>query len=312
LVIGSANVDIVVPVPKLPARGETVVGGEREEFWGGKGANQAVAARKAGAKVRIVASMGKDSYGAAYRKYLVEMGIERRGLFAVPGPTGTALIVVDSRGANQIAVSPGANAFLAPALIKKRKGVLEFGEVVLAQLEVSVSTVEAAFRAAKQRGAITVLNPAPASNRFPAKLISLTDVLIPNETEAASLCGLKGCAGDSSELVRLCKLLRKKCAGAVVLTAGSKGAYVSSEKEQGWVRPPKSLHVVDTTGAGDTFCGALAARLAQKASLIEAVHFAVAAASISIQKVGAQTGIPSKRAILNAIEGTRLEGRFPG
>ncbi len=310
LVVGSSNVDIVVPVRNLPAPGETVLGGERKEFWGGKGANQAVAAKKAGAEVRFVSALGSDGYGLAYRKYLADTGIERRGLIRVPGPTGVALIVVDGMGSNQIAVSPGANSSLTPSLVGKKRGVMEYGEVVLAQLEVPRAMVAAAFRSARRRGAVTVLNPAPASGELRARMLSLVDVLVPNEVEAAALCGTRGRVRTMAGWVRLCKKLREKGAKAVVLTAGKTGALFFTGAASGWVKPPAGIRPVDTTGAGDTFCGALAARLAQKAPLTDAVRFAVAAASLSVQKRGAQTGIPGKRAIWKAMRGVQLVREF--
>ena len=308
LVVGSANIDIVVEAERLPAPGETVPGGDRKEYWGGKGANQALAALRAGAEVRFVSATGSDRYGAAYRKRLAAEGIQRRGLIAVPGPTGGALIVVDPSGKNQIAVSPGANARLTPRRIGERRGVLEFGDVVLAQLEIPAATVAAAFRSARRRGAATVLNPAPAPGSIPAGLLSLVDVLVLNETEAARLAGSR-LAGKKrkASLAGLCSALRARGPGAVVLTAGEAGALVSGEEGTVWVRPPGGIRAVDTTGAGDVFAGALAASLAEGAALADASRFAVAAASLSVRKRGAQEGIPGRRAILKAIRDTRVE-----
>ncbi len=181
LVVGSANVDIVIEAEKLPGPGETVLGGDRREYWGGKGANQALAALKAGARVRFVSMTGSDQHGVDYRKYLISEGIQRKGLFIDSAPTGAALIVVDRKGENQIAVSAGANRRLTPRRLQVSTGVLEFGKVALAQLEIPVSTVAAAFRAARRRGAITVLNPAPAPRSYPANLFSLVDVIVLNE-----------------------------------------------------------------------------------------------------------------------------------
>jgi ribokinase len=310
-VVGSANVDIVVEADRLPAPGETVLGGDRKEYWGGKGANQAVAALRAGAEVRFVSATGSDRYGAAYRKRLAAEGIQRRGLIAVPGPTGGALIVVDPSGKNQIAVSPGANARLTPRRISERRGVLDFGDVILAQLEIPAATVAAAFRRARRRGAATVLNPAPAPDSLPAGLLSLVDVLVPNETEAARLAGRKRPPGAAA-LVRLCRTLRARGPGAVVLTAGEAGALVSGEEGTVWVRPPGGIRALDTTGAGDVFAGALAASLAGGAALSDAARFAVAAASLSVRKRGAQEGIPGRRAILKAIRETRVESVSAG
>lgn len=306
LVIGSANVDIVIEAEKLPAPGETVLGGDRREYWGGKGANQALAALKAGARVRFVSMTGTDRHGVDYRKYLISEGIQRKGLFIDSAPTGTALIVVDSKGENQIAVSAGANRRLTPHRLRVSKGVLEFGKVALAQLEIPVSTVAAAFRVARRRGAITMLNPAPVPRSFLENLFSLVDVIVLNEGEAAALSGKKESLSDSGFL-RYCRAIREKGAGAVVLTAGKRGALVHSNEGIGWVKPPAGIRAVDTTGAGDVFSGAFAASLAEGASMMDSTRFAVAAASLSVRKKGAQGGTPSRRAILGARKLTRWE-----
>ena len=299
LVVGSANLDIVVPVGRLPGPGETVLGGDRREFWGGKGANQAVAAARAGGRVRLVCLTGDDPPGAAYRRRLAREGLDRRGLLAGGAPTGTALIVVDGAGRNQIAVSPGANALLTPARLRGRGGLLDYGEAVLAQLEVPLATVAWAFRKARARGSLTLLNPAPAPAALPRGFLSQVDVLVPNETEAARLCGGRG------EARRLCRRLMGLGVRAVVLTAGERGAFYMSREEEGWFRPPAGVKAVDTTGAGDAFCGALAVRLAEGAGLAGAARFAVAAASLSVRKRGAQEGLPGRREIL------RAAGRVP-
>ena len=306
LVAGSANLDIVIPVSRLPVPGETVIGGDRREYWGGKGANQALAALLAGAEVRLVAATGRDRHGATYRKFLAARGIQRRGFFTVPAPTGTALIVVDKEGRNQIAVSPGANALLTPRRLSAKKNVLEFGDAVLAQLEIPVPSVEAAFRSARRRGAITILNPAPAPGALPARVFSLSDIIVPNETEAAALAG-KAPARSEAGLFRLCQALRKKGAKSVVLTAGERGALVMGEGRSAWVRPPGGIRPVDTTGAGDAFSGALAASLAGESSMLDAVRFAVAGGSLSTLKRGPQDGLPGRRAIRAAAIRVRIE-----
>lgn len=306
LVVGSANVDIVIEAEKLPVPGETVLGDDRREYWGGKGANQALAALKAGARVRFVSMTGSDRHGVDYRKYLVAEGIQRKGLFIDLAPTGVALIVVNRKGENQIAVSLGANRRLTPRRLQVSAGVLEFGEVALAQLEIPVPTVVAAFRAARRRGAITMLNPAPAPRSYLANLFSLVDVIVLNEGEAATLSEKKESQSDSGYL-GYCREIRKKGAGAVVLTAGKKGALVHCNEVIGWVRPQAGIQAVDTTGAGDVFSGALAASLAEGLSMMDSARFAVTAASLSVRRRGAQGGIPARRAIMGALKGTRWE-----
>ncbi|MEE9274932.1 MAG: ribokinase [bacterium] len=310
--MGSANLDIVVPVPRLPAPGETVLGGARGEYFGGKGANQAVAAARAGGRVRLLCLTGEDPAGRSYRRRLREEGIARSGLLRGEGRTGAALIVVDDAGGNQIAVSPGANALLTPRRLRGREALLDYGDVALAQLEIPAGTVRLAFRAARRRGATTILNPAPASGPLPAGLLALVDVLVPNETEAAALLARKGGGGGGKErteeaLLRLCRELRGLGPAAAVLTAGARGAFFMTEGGGGRVRPPAGLRAADATGAGDAFCGALAVRLGEGAEMGEAVRFAVAAASLSVRKRGAQAGLPGRAAVLRALKRTRLE-----
>ena len=181
LVLGSSNIDIVVRVDKLPRAGETVLGGERREYRGGKGANQALAAARAGAEVRFVTMLGNDAGGDGYARHLRESGISPDGILRCKASTGTALIVVDEKGENQIAVAPGANALLTPGRMRRRPGLLDFGGVVLAQLEVPISSIMTAFKRGRKRGACNVLNPAPAAGELPDKLLHLTDVLAPTK-----------------------------------------------------------------------------------------------------------------------------------
>ena len=298
LVLGSSNIDIVVRVDKLPRAGETVLGGERREYRGGKGANQALASARAGAEVRFVTMLGDDPGGDAYGLYLVESGLSPDGILRCKASTGTALILVDGKGENQIAVARGANAFLTPGRMRRRAGLLDFGDVVLAQLEVPFPSVMAAFEKGRRRGACNVLNPAPAAGELPDELLRLTDVLAPNETEAAHLAGLVKTPETDEEFLRAAHALRDMGLSRVVITAGAKGAFLLDEERAAWMRPPAGIQVVDTTGAGDAFCGALAVKLAECAPFQEAVRFAVSAGSCSVGKRGAQGGLPSRRQIL--------------
>lgn len=298
LVLGSSNVDVVVRVEKLPRPGETVLGGARRENWGGKGANQALAAARAGAEVRFLTMLGSDPEGDAYRRRLAESGLSTEGVLRCGSPTGAALIVVDREGENQIAVAPGANALLTPGRMRKKPGLLDFGEVVLAQLEVPASSAAAAFRRGRRRGARCVLNPAPAGGGAPRELLRLTDALAPNETEAARLAGLEKPPASDAEFLRAARALQAFGPPLVVVTAGRRGAFFLDAGEAAWVEPPAGIEAVDATGAGDAFCGALAARLAEGAEAGEAVRFAVAAGACSVTRRGAQGGLPSRRRIL--------------
>ncbi len=298
LVLGSSNIDIVVRVDKLPSAGETVLGEERREYWGGKGANQALAAVRSGAEVRFVTMLGNDAGGDAYGRYLVESGVSPDGILRSKASTGAALIVVDKKGENQIAVAPGANELLTPGRIRRKAGLLDFGDVVLAQLEVPVPSVVAAFERGRKRGACNILNPAPIAGELPREVIRLADVLAPNETEAAHLAELAKPPETDEEFLRTARALRALGPSRVVITAGAKGAFLLDEKQACWLRPPAGIEVVDTTGAGDAFCGALAARFAEGAGFEDAVRFAVSAGSCSVKRYGAQTGLPSRRQIM--------------
>lgn len=298
LVLGSSNIDIVVRVERLPSAGETVMGDERREFWGGKGANQALAAVRSGAEVRFVTMLGNDAGGDAYGRYLVESGISPGGILRTEASTGVALIVVDEKGENQIAVAPGANALLTPGRMRRKRGLLDFGDVVLAQLEAPIPSVMAAFRQGRKRSACNVLNPAPAAGDLPDELLRFTDVLVPNETEAAHLAGLENAPLTDEEFLRAGCALQDMGPSQVVITAGAKGAFLLDGERASWLTPPPGVKVVDTTGAGDAFCGALAAKLAEGAAFDEAVRFAVCAGSFSVRRHGAQEGLPSRRDIL--------------
>ncbi len=298
LVVGSANVDLVVRVGRLPRAGETALGGEMREHWGGKGANQAVAALRAGASVRFLAMLGDDAWGAAYRRRLLESGVSPAGLLTCKARTGTALIVVEEGGENQIAVAPGANALLTPGRMRGKTHLLDFGAVVLAQLEVPAASVVAAFRRGRKRGALNVLNPAPAVRELPPDLLRLADVVVPNETETALLAGLARPPASEEELLGAARVLRERGPARVVITLGSRGAFFLDGDAACVFSPPGGVRALDTTGAGDAFCGALAARLAEGAGFEEAVCFAVAAGACAVEKRGAQEGLPARRRIV--------------
>jgi ribokinase len=289
LVVGSANVDIVVATERLPTPGETVTGGTLLINHGGKGANQAVAARRLGAEVRFVGCVGDDAFGAAIRERLAAQGLGVDGLETITGgATGTAVIVVDAAGRNQIAVAPGANAQLTVDRVARYVDDVAWAHIVICQLETPLDTVMWTLRTARQYGAITVLNPAPA-RPLPPEVWPLVDYLTPNETEAASLSGLPTAAAARQAAHALLACGPR----VVILTLGEQGALVCE--------PDRTLHVpafpvtaVDTTAAGDAFNGALAVALSEGRPLNTAVRFANAAAALACMRRGAQDSLPSR------------------
>jgi ribokinase len=277
-VVGSINLDLVVAVERHPAPGETVVGGDRRELPGGKGANQAVAVARLGADVAMVGRVGADAQGTRLRDHLANEGIDVEHVVVDDdAPTGMALIAVDGAGENTIVVSPGANARVGAGDVQAARDVLAGAAVTLLQHEVPVSAVDAAIVAA---GGTVVLNPAPAR-----ALTRQVDVLVPNRGE---LVGLTGRNGDPAELAHSFDL-----AAAVVVTLGSEGALVVDGDRTERIEAPR-VNAVDTTGAGDAFCGALAQALAEGADLVEAARWAVRVAAVSVTRVGAQSGLPRR------------------
>jgi ribokinase len=314
LVVGSVNVDLVVAAPRLPAPGQTVTGGDLVRYPGGKGGNQATAAARLGAAVAMIGAVGADDMGLEARSALESEGIDTRRLVTTERPTGVALIIVDRRAENLIAVAPGANGEVLAARVEAALQELAPGpgDVVLVCREIPADGVRAALDAGRRAGATTILNPAPADN-LDAATIALADILTPNETELAILAG-DGSAGEAPEVAARRLLAHRGAAGthdaevrepaagdaaahrepAVVVTQGAAGALVVVEGRAGVVVPAPAVHPVDTTGAGDSFNGALAAGQAAGLDLLGAVRRAVAAASLSTTRPGARGGMPTR------------------
>ncbi|MEY9962991.1 ribokinase [Streptacidiphilus sp. MAP12-16] len=286
-VVGSINLDLVVPVPHHPVPGETVLGGDLAEHPGGKGANQAVAAARLGAQVAMVGRVGMDQAGTALRAVLEREGVDVRWVLAEAGvSTGRALIAVDRMtGENSIIVSPGANSALFPEHCAASGAVLRDASVTLLQQEIPAATVEAAARLA---GGTVLLNPAPARD-LPAELLDMVDVLVPNRTELAALVGHP--LPDLHAVADAARQLRGPA--AVVVTLGRDGALLC---EEGAVLLVPALEVtpVDTTAAGDAFCGALAYAIAGGSPLHEAVRRANASAALATTLPGAQPSLPTR------------------
>jgi len=290
LVVGSVNMDIVALVQRLPTPGETVTGGTLLINHGGKGANQAVAARRLGADVRFIGCVGDDTFGPQLRQGLAAEGIGVDGLATLAGiNSGTALIVVDAAGRNQIAVASGANTRLTVDWIARFAEDIAWAQVVICQLEVPLDTVLWTLHTARQQGAVTILNPAPAQP-LPPEIWPLVDYVTPNEIEAAHVSGL-ALSGPSAAGQVAQALLARGPRMVVILTLGEYGAFIATPDRMAHV-PAFPVTAVDTTAAGDAFNGALAVALSEGRPVELAVRFANAAAGLACTQPGAQNSLP--------------------
>ena len=293
VVVGSANMDFTIRVDRLPHEGETILAREMSLSFGGKGANQAMAARRAEAEVTFIGKVGRDAHGEQIRTHLETSGIDGAGVFSDAAcGTGAAFILVDPSGENQIVVVPGCNYHLTPEELQAKDHLLS-GAILLLQLETRLATVLWALRRAKEKGMRTILNPAPAlplsRNIFP-----LVDLLTPNETEAAALTGIRVKGRDSAE--KAGAQLRKMGCRDVIVTRGARGClWVGTDGARHF--PAFSVLAIDSTGAGDAFNGALAVALAEGRSLQEAIPFANAAGGLTTTRRGAQESLPDRAAI---------------
>lgn len=292
-VVGSANLDLVVAVETVPVAGESVLGGDLRRIPGGKGANQAVAAARLGRRVAMVGRVGDDDAGAVLRTAIGSAGVDTACLLTTEGtPSGTALIAVGADGDNAIVVSPGANGRLAAADVEGSAGVLDSADVVLLQLEVPLEAVSAA--AGLARGTV-VLNPAPAPvAALPAQLLEQVDVIVPNQTELATLAEQAGLShiGDVDPDTAVA-LARGLPVSAVVVTLGAAGAMIVTPADATHV-PAPAVVPVDTTAAGDAFCGALADALVDGADLGRATEWAVRVGAATTRRHGAQPSLPTR------------------
>jgi ribokinase len=286
VVVGSANLDLVTSVEHLPAPGETVTARGYAEHPGGKGLNQAVAARRSGSRTAFIGCLGRDAAGDALHRVMTDEGIDAF-VVDVAAPTGRALIAVDQGAENSIVVVPGANHQVGIGVIDDHRSILSDTHVVLAQLEIPLDAVEAAFAIARLAGAITILNPAPAA-AIPAGLLSLCDIVMPNQTELAQLGGADAllAAGVST----------------VVTTLGARGLRVITADGTIDV-PPYAVRAVDTTGAGDAACGALAASLAHGSDVVTAARRAAAAGALAATRAGAVPSLPTAIEIDGLVDG---------
>ena len=296
LVIGSSNTDMIIKTGRIPRPGETVSGGVYSTAAGGKGANQAVAASRAGARVTLVARVGRDDLGAAAIQGFTSEGIDVRYVIQdAESASGVAFIVVDDAGENCITVAPGANSRLSESDVHNAAAAFAECDVVLIQLETPIAAVNEVVRLARQQGVPVILNPAPAPRQaLPGSLLQQIEILTPNEWEAQTLTGIT--VRDEPSAAAAASCLHKMGTPLVIITMGSNGAFISGKEFQG-LSNAFAVAAVDTTAAGDVFNAALAVALSEKRPLREAVRFAHGAAAISVSRLGAQPSAPFRSEI---------------
>ena len=291
LVIGSSNTDMTAKTAELPRPGETVLGGVFTMGAGGKGANQAVATQRLGGKVKFICKVGKDMFGDNSIAQYEKEGLDTSGILRSNLPSGVALIYVDSHAENCIVVASGANGDLTEDDIEKSRKDLESCDILLLQLESPIPSVLKAAKIAHQAGKTVVLNPAPACP-LPEELFRNIDLFIPNETELSTFSGMPVTSQEEAQAAA--KAMQAKGVGKLIVTMGSKGALICEGGPSVFV-PAHKVKAVDTTAAGDTFCGALCVAISEGKSLKEAAEFACAASALTVQKMGAQNSIPYRK-----------------
>ena len=295
IVIGSCNTDMTIITDRLPKPGETVLGGSFKMFSGGKGANQAVATARLGGTVSFVAKVGNDIFGKQILEQYDKERIDTRFIFSdLNLPTGVALITVDQKGENCISVASGANAQLMPTDINKVSELFNMSEILLLQLEIPIETVTYAARLAFDKGVKVILNPAPVAS-LPDELFRCLYAIIPNKIEAEALSGIV--IKDRSSARKAAEIIAGKGVGIVIITLGDEGALVK-EGNCYYEIAANKVEVIDTTAAGDTFCGALCVALSEGQSIEDAATFASCAAGISVSRLGAQSSIPYRSELL--------------
>ena len=294
VVLGSINADHILNLESFPTSGETVTGNQYQVAFGGKGANQAVAAGRSGAKIAFIACTGDDDTGERVRKQLASDNIDIAPVSVVEGEsTGVALIFVNAEGENVIGIHAGANAALTTERVDAQREIIANAEALLMQLESPVVSVLAAAAIAHQNHTTVVLNPAPA-RVLSDELLALVDIITPNETEAEKLTGVR--VENDDDAARAAKVLHDKGIGTVIITLGSRGVWASVNGEGRRV-PGFKVKAIDTIAAGDTFNGALVTALLEGKRMDDAIRFAHAAAAIAVTRKGAQPSVPWRKEI---------------
>jgi ribokinase len=296
IVIGSSNTDMVIQSDRLPAPGETIIGGAFMMNPGGKGANQAVAIARMGGEVTFISKTGNDLFGKQSIEGYKAEGIETKFIFSDPEqPSGVALISVDAHGENCIVVAPGANGTLSIQDIEKARAAIETADLLLMQLEIPMETVVYAAKIAFDKGVKVILNPAPAQ-ALSSELFKYLYMVTPNKTEAEILSGVK--VNDWTSAKEAADKISEKGVDIVVVTLGSVGALVKEGNQYHEVAV-KKVEAVDTTAAGDTFSGTLCVGLSEGLTVVEAVNFACKASAIAVTRMGAQASIPYRKEIIH-------------
>lgn len=299
LVLGSTNTDMTIKSARLPVPGETIIGKGFMMTPGGKGANQAVAAARLGGKVTFITKTGNDLFGSQSVELFRDENINTDYIMSDPeNPSGVALISVDSFGENCIIVEPGANGNLKPEDIYKAKSVIASADILLVQLEIPIDTVTEAIKIAASNGVKVILNPAPAQF-LPDDLLRNVSIIIPNRSEAEIISGIK--VTDWKSARKAADIIYSKGVETVIITLSANGALLKTSSATLEIYAPK-VDAVDTTAAGDTFCGALAVALSEGEDIVDAVKFANTCASVTITKMGAQISIPYRAEIESLFE----------
>lgn len=293
VVVGSMNVDMVVSSDRMPDNGETIFGHDFQMISGGKGANQAVSCARLGAKVKMLGAVGSDPFGQMIHSELQSAGVDTSAILALDGASGTATIFHTSDD-NRIIVVPGANERYTPERFAPYEALVAKAKVLVVQLEINFETVVRAIEVAKANQVRIILNPAPA-RQLPPSMLEAVDYLTPNETEFALLTGSD--IRTEEELAEQLRIFERTYPSKMIITRGAKGCSYLMNDQLVTVSPP-AVKVVDTTGAGDCFNGALACELADGKSLAEAVSFAVKASAVSVTVFGAQAAMPTREAII--------------
>lgn len=304
LIIGSSNMDLNIYLQSFPKPGETVTGGKFKQFLGGKGANQAVASVRSGANTVFIGKIGKDAFGDQMVSRLTEEGIDMNQVIRDPShSSGVAFILIDENGENMISVAPGANFHLTKSDIVKKAEIIRNAKVLVVQMEIPIETIEEIFQIASEGEVIKILNPAPLKP-IPVEVFKNIDIIIPNEGELIRLHSLLGFSELTSKLkeniIQVSKDITILGVKTVITTLGSKGSLVyDGEKNEIIEIPAFKVNAVDTVGAGDCFNGVLASQICESKTVLDAVKYATAAASIAVTRKGAQESMPYTEEIKN-------------